>query len=317
MTGDRDCEVVRRAGTCDGAHRLRRPDAPSDFGVGNRFAGAKVLQRQPDPPLECGAAQIERKVQADLRPFDEGDDPRYQGLVVAIGPDQPRVREAILEAADERLRIVSEQDRGHALLARGHQKGAERRLADGEPQLLVAAAGAVFGRRHAQHAGRLLVEAAAGVEAGVIDRLGHGVAASQSAADLPGPVAAGILLRRQARRRLEQAMEVARTAPDRRRQIGERRFFLARLDDPAGPRDQGRVLAVLRKAVGIAALAGPEARRPGALQRVVEPDVPGIGHARRAGRPAIDARRFHRVPQVAVGRSVTGNDPRPAGIVRD
>ena len=99
-----------------------RSDAPSDFGVGNRFAGAKVLQRQPDTPLERGPAQIERKVQADLRSFDEGHDPRYQGLVLAIGPDEPRVREAILEAADQRLRIVAEQDRGHTLLAGGHQR---------------------------------------------------------------------------------------------------------------------------------------------------------------------------------------------------
>ena len=111
MAGNGDGEIVRRARAGDRAHRLRRPDAPRDFGVGHGLADGNLLQRLPHPLLEGGAADVERKIQADPRRLDEADDPRDQSLIVAVGANETRLREAILEIADELLGIVSEQDR--------------------------------------------------------------------------------------------------------------------------------------------------------------------------------------------------------------
>ena len=137
MAGNGDGEIVRRARAGDGAHRLRRSDAPRDLGVGDRLADRNLLQRLPDTLLEGGAADVERKIQADPRRLNEADDPRDESLIVAIGANETRFRKAILKIADELVGIVSEQDRGDALLARGDEDRAKRRLPDSESDLLV------------------------------------------------------------------------------------------------------------------------------------------------------------------------------------
>ena len=59
MAGNGDSEIVRRARDGDGAHRLRRSNAPSDFGVGNRLADGNLLERLPYTLLESRAADVE------------------------------------------------------------------------------------------------------------------------------------------------------------------------------------------------------------------------------------------------------------------
>src|SRR5215470_3212183 len=117
MAGNGDCEIVRRTGAGNGAHRLRRSDASSDFRVGNRLADGNLLERLPYTLLEGGAAHVERKVEADPRGLNETDNPRDQGLIVTIGANETRFRKVVLEIADEFVRIVPEQDRGDALFA--------------------------------------------------------------------------------------------------------------------------------------------------------------------------------------------------------
>ena len=87
-----------------------------------------------------------------------------------------RFREAILEAADELVRIVSQQDSGDTFLARGNEDGAEGGLSDSEPDLLARAPIAVLRGCHAEHVRRLLIESSAGIESSVVDCLGNGVA---------------------------------------------------------------------------------------------------------------------------------------------
>src|SRR6266851_7611294 len=111
MAGNGDSEIVHRARAGDGAHRLRRSNAPSDFGVGNRLADGNLLERLPYTLLEGGAADVERKIQADHRRLNEADNPRDEGLIVAIGANETRLRKAVLGIADELVRIVPEQDR--------------------------------------------------------------------------------------------------------------------------------------------------------------------------------------------------------------
>jgi hypothetical protein len=144
MAGNGDSEIVRRARAGDGAHRLRRSNAPSDFGVRNRLADGNLLERLPYTLLEGRGADVERKIEADPRGLNEADNPRDQALIVTIGANEMRVRKAVLEIADELVRIVREQDRGDALLALGDEDGTERSLPNSESDLLVDAAGAVL-----------------------------------------------------------------------------------------------------------------------------------------------------------------------------
>ena len=116
MAGNGDGNIVRGAGTGDRAYRLRGADTPRDLGIGNGLADGNLLQRPPHPLLEGGAADVERKVQADTGRLDEADDPRDQSLIVAIGANEAGVRETILKIADELVGIVSQQDRGDTLL---------------------------------------------------------------------------------------------------------------------------------------------------------------------------------------------------------
>ena len=104
---------------------VRRTDAPRDLSIGHRRAGRDFLKRLPHAFLEGRAANIKGKIQADPRRLDEADDPRHQGLVVAVGADEMRLREAVLKVAHELVRIISEKDGGDALLGRRDQYGAE------------------------------------------------------------------------------------------------------------------------------------------------------------------------------------------------
>src|SRR5690349_23877020 len=84
----------------------------------------------------------------------------------------------------------------------------------------------------------------------------------------------------------------------------QRRLRFVLFDHAAGRGDERRVLGLDRRAFGIAAPAGTEAGRPGALQRVVNPDVLRVRGARGARGSTIDARRCDGVPELAVGTLV-------------
>src|SRR5207237_4472986 len=117
----------------------------------------------------------------------------------------------------------------------------------------------VLGWGHAEHAGRLLVKAPARIETRVVDGFGDAAARSQSLPDLRGAVGGGVVFGRDAGGGLEHAVEITRTTTDRGHQHFQRRLLFALLDYSAGPRNEGCILALDRRAVGIAPFAGPEA----------------------------------------------------------
>ena len=78
MAGNGDGEIVRRARAGDRAYRFRRPDASSDFCVGHLLADGNRLKRLPHTTLEGRAAEVDRKIQATPRCFNEADNPRDQ-----------------------------------------------------------------------------------------------------------------------------------------------------------------------------------------------------------------------------------------------
>ncbi len=239
----------------------------------------------------------------------------HKSFVVSVGADQVGFGKAILEFVHQLIWVVAEKNGGHSLLARRDQDGAERCFTDSKTNFLVGATGAILGRRHAEHAGGFLVKGAAGVKAGVVDRLRDAGTTCQAFPDLRCAIGHRIILGRQTRGRLEAAMEIARTPADRCGQIGQRRLLLACLDQPTGTRDDGDVLRLNRRSVRIAALARSKPRRLGLLEGVMKQDVLGIGDPRRAGWPAVNAGCQNRVPKMTISRPVAGDDARPARII--
>src|SRR5215467_284934 len=312
VAGNGDGEIVRGARSGDRTCRLRGSDAPRDLGIANRLADANFSQRLPNTLLEGGAADVKWKVEANRGCFDEADNARHLSLIVAIGANETRLRKTILEVTDKLVRVISQQDGGDALLARGDKDCTERGLSDSELDLLARTPGPVVRRGHAEHVSGILIETSAGIEAGVVDRLGHAVARGQSPTDLVCTVGGGIVLRCEPGDGLEYAMEVAGAAADRACQFHQRGFLFALFDDPARLCDQGRILGFDRRPVRTAALARPKAGRPGTFQALVELDVLGVGEARGARRPAIDACRCHGVPETTVGCLVACDNACPS-----
>src|SRR6516162_5267498 len=315
MAGNGDGEIVRGARSGNRTCRPRGPNTPRDLGIADRLADPNLPQRLPNTLLEGRAADIKGKVEADRGCFDEADDPRDQCLIVAIATNETRFRKTILEITDELVRVFSQQNGGASRLARGDKHGAKGGLSDRELDLLVRAPSAIPRRRHAEHIRGVCVEASAGIEAGVIDRLGHAVGGGQSLTNFVRTLGGGIALRREPSDGLKHAMEVAWAAADRTCQFFQRRLLFALLDDPARLRYQGRIRRFDRRSVRIAAPARSKAGRPGTFQAVVELDVLGVGVARGARRPAIDTCRCDGVPDTTVGCLVACDNARPSRVI--
>jgi hypothetical protein len=196
----------------------------------------------PDPLLEGGAADVERQVEADAGRFDESHDPGHQLLEGGVSADQGGAGKPVLEVAHQGVRIVAHEDGADAAPAAGDEDGAQRALADREPDLRVRAAGAELGRCHAQQPLGLVVEPAVGAVARLVDRGGDRRRLAQLAADPLATMGRGIGSRREAGDCLEHAVEVERAEAGTRRQLLERRGTRGGLDQPAGLGHRGRVL---------------------------------------------------------------------------
>ena len=222
-----------------------------------------------------------------------------------------------LQILDERVRIVAEHDGADALLGRGDEHAAERGLADGEADDEPFAAAAGGGRGHAEPRGRMRVEAARGIVARVVDRLGDGPGGPEPLGRAPRPHLGGIGLRRHARDLLEDAMEVERAQGRFSCEIVQRRRLLGRRDPLAGAPDRLDLRVGLAEPVGPAALAGAKA---GALRLRLareKGDVLALRRARLAARQAIDAGRLHRDEERAVIGRIAAAHGVPHGVGRE
>src|SRR3979490_697313 len=106
-------------------------------------------------------------------------------------------------------------------------------------------------------------------------------------------------------------MKVVRTQLDRAREIVQRYWFALRLDELAGLGDNGRVLRIERRSLGLASLARPKSRSARFCGAVVKSDVLRIGHPRVAGWTAEDAGGHHRVPKHSISAFVTRRNSHP------
>src|SRR5262245_3132570 len=208
MAGDRYGERVRAAGLGDRPDRLRRSDAPRDLRVARCRTGRDLAQCSPDALLESGAANVERQVEPQAGRLDERHDLRNQPFERGVAGDQARVRKPILKIPRELVGIVAHEDGAHPAIALCDEDRPERALADGEAYFRVGTAGAVRGRRHAEHLVGFLVEPALRVVSGAVDGFGHRSGASELAPNPHGPMRRGIGFGSQAGDLLEDPMEV-------------------------------------------------------------------------------------------------------------
>ncbi|MCY1525254.1 hypothetical protein D9M68_602260 [compost metagenome] len=162
-----------------------------------------------------------------------------------VGADQARRLEAVLQVADELLRVFVQGDLADAGIAGGHQQGAQRALGDREADVHARAVLAEGGGRHAQDGGCGFVEASAGIEAGVIHGVGDAGALLQALARAVGAQGSGIGLGGDARGRLEDAMEMKPAHAGLLGQLGQV-WRLLGLQRAAGALDGGGVLFAQR-----------------------------------------------------------------------
>ena len=176
MARNGDRERVRRAGLRHGAHRLGAPMRAAISRVARRRAGRDLAQRLPHPLLESGAAHVERQVQAQRRALRRSRRPWRPAARTARRRRSSRASgKRSCRSRSKRLGIVAEQDGADALGGGGDQDRAERAFADREADRRAP-------RRRRESCDGVMpstsvglrVEAAVGVEAGVVDRLGHG-----------------------------------------------------------------------------------------------------------------------------------------------
>jgi hypothetical protein len=154
-----------------------------------------VLQRLPDALLEGSPLQVERQVQSASWRLDEADDPRHHVLEVAVGADQHRSGELVLQLAQEAVCIVTEQDRADPFQGRSDQNGAQAALAHGEADFRIPAPRPIIARRHPEDSVGGGVKAPVGLEAGVIDRRSDRRGLNELTTDALGPMGRDIGLR--------------------------------------------------------------------------------------------------------------------------
>ncbi|MOA20804.1 hypothetical protein D3C78_1412690 [compost metagenome] len=138
----------------------------------------------PDPLLKCGAAYIQWQVQANRRGFNKADDLGNQRFERLIGANQIGSPELVLQITDQLVRIIAEQNRANPAFTLRHQNRTQRTLADGKTNVVVLTGRAVVSGFHSQQLVCRFIKPAVGVEAGVIQGIGHRTAICQALAHL-------------------------------------------------------------------------------------------------------------------------------------
>ncbi|MNS83752.1 hypothetical protein D3C72_1175540 [compost metagenome] len=211
------------------------------------------------------------------------------------------MRKTVLQVAQQHFRVVIDENGANALVRAGHEDGAQRAGADGKADHGAAAAGAKRTRRHAQQTGRCRIQAAAGIEAGRIQGFRDVRFALQAGLEALAAPRRRIRFRRDARVRLEDAVEVKAAHAGGPGKAVQVRQLVAGVDQAADVGHDGRLALGQRRQIRLAAQAGTKAGRLRLFATGVESHVAAQGGTRGAGRPAIHARRAHRVIKDAVG----------------
>ena len=193
VAGDEDGYGVGSAGGAYGSDGIWASDSGGELGVALGGSGGDFAEGLPDPLLEGGSLDVEGKVSGlggvvDL--FDDGFGPLVE-VFVALGDGG--FGEGLAEVFDELGFGVAEADGADASGGAGDDDEAEGTLAYGVADFDSFASSFILAGGHAEDFGGLFVEAAAGVEAGVVDGGGYGGAGAEFGADTFGAVVGGVL----------------------------------------------------------------------------------------------------------------------------
>ncbi len=182
MAGNRHRDRVGAAGLGHGAHRLRRADAPGDLGIarGRARPGSRAAPATRAAGRRCRAR----------RAAGRGPAPALRRSPTTLATSCSKAASPPISGPAETGpagRAPARRDRRPARIAHTPRSLCATRIEPSEHSPIakrisvLRAAGAVVGRRHAEHLVRVCVEAAVGVVAGVVDRFGHRVAAREFA----------------------------------------------------------------------------------------------------------------------------------------
>jgi len=89
--------------------------------VAHRLAQWDFLDGLPHAKLEGGSTDIKGQLESDSWSFDESHDLSDGLFELLVAPDQVRLRKLILEAANQRARIVAKRNGAYALIRNRHQ----------------------------------------------------------------------------------------------------------------------------------------------------------------------------------------------------
>ena len=315
VAGNEDGYGVGSAGGSYGPYRGWASDLGGQLSVALGGSGGDFAQGLPDPLLEGGSPDVEGQVSGlggvvDL--FDDGFGPLVE-VIVTLGDGG--FGEGLAEFFDELGFRVAEAHGADASGGAGDDDEAEGTVADGVADFDSFASSLILAGGHAQDFGGLFVEAAAGVEAGVVDGAGDGGAGAESGADPFGAMFNGVLARREAGDFAEDAQEMEAAhvgGPSEGFEFGR---GVGGFDGSAGVLDDFGVAFGERGFVGAAAFTRAEAGLFGGGAGIVEADIAAEGEAGGAGGPAVDAGAFDGVDEAAVGGGVAGLDGGPEDVV--
>ncbi len=130
MAGNGDGNRIRGARLRHCSHCLRCSDALGDVGVACGPTRGDAADGLPDPPLERGTADVERKIKPARRCLNKADDLGHPLLKPVIGTDELRLGKSILQLANQLLRFVPKLDGAHPFVRGCNQDGAQRALTD-------------------------------------------------------------------------------------------------------------------------------------------------------------------------------------------
>ncbi|RMS46914.1 hypothetical protein ALP71_05798 [Pseudomonas coronafaciens pv. garcae] len=143
-----------------------------DLRVSDGRSGRYAPQCLPYPLLKHRATNVQRQRKAGGRRLYKAHDLGNQRFELRVCTDKVGVWEPVLKTFDKHVGIISERNGADTFAAGRHQNRTQRALTQGEPDIDIGAACTVFGRFHAEHILRSLIETTVGVVARFVERTG-------------------------------------------------------------------------------------------------------------------------------------------------
>ncbi|KPY11928.1 Unknown protein sequence [Pseudomonas syringae pv. philadelphi] len=302
MAGNGHRQLVGTAGIGDGPNCAGHTQLSCDVGVSGGRSGRDVSERLPYPLLKYRATDVQRQCETGRGRLNKADDGRNQRFKLCVCADQVGVGKLVLKTLNQCIGVIPEGNRADPIAAGRHQNRPQRTFTQRESDIDVGAARPVFGRFHAEHVLRSLIETTVGVVARLVQRTGDGHAPGKLGLHPRAHGSSAISLGREPGNFLERAVKMKAAHPDRFCQLGQVRHRIAGVYRSARVRDCRRVLEIDALLILSAAHGGPKTGGFGLACTVKEHDIFRPWQPARAAGCAIDTGRAHRVDKISTHR---------------